>query len=173
MDNFWSTWRVHGVVMLESLSKNNVFMRVTFESPSKMLHVHRNINISHVSSVFQETLASIYQASHVGGWGSKAEGSPTGKSSSEFDVFAPAPAPHARHDRSTARKFSAARPKPPDLCSQLCFGFQLRRPAPRDCGVASCSFVLILARENNGFVQDMDSLCSSHVIKIRVLRISS
>ena len=96
--------------MLESLSKNKVFVRVTFESPWKMLHVQRNINISHVLSLFRETFALIYQASHVGGWGSKAEGSPTGKSSSEFDVLAPAPAPHARHDRSMARSRLVARP---------------------------------------------------------------
>ena len=96
--------------MLESLSKNKVFVRVTFESPWKMLQVQRNINISHVLSLFRETFAFIYQASHVGGWGSKAEGSPTGKLSSEFDVFAPAPAPHARHDRSMARNRLVARP---------------------------------------------------------------
>ena len=64
--------------MLESLSKNTVFMRVTFESPSKMLHVQRNLNISYV----------------IGGWGWKRSGAetPTGNPS-------PAPiaiAPHAR-----------------------------------------------------------------------------
>ena len=51
--------------MLESLSKNKVFVKVTFESPSKMLYVSRNIHILHVLSMLWKTFALIYSASHV------------------------------------------------------------------------------------------------------------
>ena len=51
--------------MLESLGKNKVFVKVTFESPSKMLHVSRNIHFLHFLSMFWKTFAFIYQASHV------------------------------------------------------------------------------------------------------------
>ena len=42
------------------------------------------------------TFAKVFfSANKIEGGGSKTEGSPSGKSISEFDVFAPAPAPHA------------------------------------------------------------------------------
>ena len=44
-----------------------------------------------------------FSVNKIGGWGSRTEGSPTGKSSSEFDVFAPAPA-------RTTRQINGARP---------------------------------------------------------------
>ena len=43
-----------------------------------------------------------FSANKIGGWGSRTEGSPTGKSSSEFNVFAPAPA-------RTTRQINGAR----------------------------------------------------------------
>ena len=51
--------------MLESLSKNKVFVKVTFESPSKMLYVSRNIHILHVLNMFWKTFALIYHPSNV------------------------------------------------------------------------------------------------------------
>ena len=142
-------------------------MRVTFESLSKMLHVQRNINILHVSSVFRKTFALIYQAIHVGGWASKTQGSPTGKSSSEFDVFAPAPAPHARHDRSMARNRLVARPfsgfcptssssssssSPPPSVSRV--------PRPWACfSAAFCHTSNGILTIPRGHGEDMESLC--------------
>ena len=65
-----------------------------------------------------------FSANKIGGWGSRTEGSPTGKSSSEFDVFAPAPAPHAR---THARQINGARNR---MVARPFWGFCPSSPAP-------------------------------------------
>ena len=72
---------------------------------------------------------------------------------------------HRTHDTTDQwRVISSARAKPPENVTLL------RLPASRvpSTGVCSCTFLLISARKNNGFLVDMDSQCSSHLIKITV-----
>ena len=77
----------------------------------------------------------------------------------------PAPAPHARHDRSMARKILVAGAKPGGL---YCSDPRIAKHVPSSSRVQS-TFWLILARKNTGFLVDMNFLCSRHIIKIKVL----
>ena len=85
---------------------------------------------------------------------------PTGKPS-------PAPiaiAPHARHDRSMAKSFGGyAESRRFSSLTVL-----VEKNPSKVAGELVGPLWVFLHSKNNGFLQDMDSLCSSPLIKIRV-----
>ena len=115
-------------------------------------------------------LTALWQSSEVsevgGGKRSVAE-SPTGNPSPAPIAIAPH-ASHARHDRSMARSISVARAK----LGGLHYSPPSSRNGAPSRGRVVVVFSFILARNYNGFVVDMFSLRSRHVIKIRCSWIS-